>query len=156
MERHLPQAQTPLWSNLWMIRWATPSERWQDLWGALWMNRGDAIPVQPEERGLGWTNENAYDLVERLVWDLVTDMSGGGRSLGTEVPYGCPPLSHEDGVVYRTAEQAGDSPVARYLVTSDRTFRTHNLPGDITRLYPWEWVRLVRASRFAVSAPPRP
>jgi hypothetical protein len=110
----------------------------------------------PDDRGLGWTREQAMDLVEHLVWDLVFDMSGGG-SLDVTTSYGSPPLSHEDGLVYRTAEQCGLEKTIRYCITNDRQFRHAELPGLIDVLYPHEWISLVRRSRFAASAPrPRP
>ena len=114
-----------------------------------------AIADHPDDRGLGWTADEADDLVEDLIWAIVYDKSGGGRCPNVEIPYGCPPLSHEDGIVYRTAEQCGEDGAIRYCVTSDTQFRCAVLPGAITVLYPREWVALVRKSRFAASAPPR-
>jgi hypothetical protein len=107
----------------------------------------------PDDRGLGWTADDAEDLVEGLVWTLVYDMSGGGECREIEIPYGCPPLSHEDGIVYRTVEQCGDDGAIRYCVTNDRQFRQAELPGLIDTLYPHEWIELVRKSRYAASAP---
>jgi hypothetical protein len=106
-----------------------------------------------ETRGLGWDHDAAEDLVDHLVWTLVYDRSSGGACDEISIPYGCPPLSHEDGLVYRTAERCGQENSIRYLVTNDRAFRNAELPGDITLFYPREWVNFVRASRFAASAP---
>jgi hypothetical protein len=114
------------------------------------------IAEHPDDRGLGWTRAQAEDLVEDLVWDLVFGMSGGG-SLDVTTSYGSPPLSHEDGLVYRTAERCGLEKTIRYCVTNDKQFRQAELPGSIDVLYPHEWILLVRRSRFAASAPrPKP
>jgi hypothetical protein len=110
----------------------------------------------PEDRGLGWTADDAAGLLDDLVWGIVYDKSGGGTCKNVEIPYGSPPLSHEDGIVYRTAEQCGGEQTVRYCITNDRAFRTAALPGDINVMYPHEWIALVRKSRFAASAPPRP
>ena len=109
----------------------------------------------PEDRGLGWSQENAAALVDDLVWAIVFDKSGGYTCGNVEIPYGTPPLSHEDGLVYSTARQCCDDQAMRYCVTSDRSFRTSRLPGDITVLYPHEWVDFVRRSR-ARAAMPKP
>lgn len=106
----------------------------------------------PEDCGLGWSPDDAAALVDDLVWDLVYDKSGGGACRNVEIPYGSPPLSHEDGIVYRTAEQCGDEAI-KYCVTNDRTFRTADLPGDITVLYAYEWVDLIRRSRARIAMP---
>jgi hypothetical protein len=109
--------------------------------------------AHPDDRGLGWSEDDAEDLVDDLIWTLVYDKSGGGACRNIEIPYGCPPLSHEDGIVYRSAEQCGDDGASRYCVTNDRHFRQAALPGAIQVLYPHEWILLVRKSRFAASAP---
>jgi hypothetical protein len=107
----------------------------------------------PEDFGLGWSPDDAAALVDDLVWDLVYDKSGGGACRNIEIPYGSPPLSHEDGIVYRTAEQCGDQHAIKYCVTNDRPFRIADLPGDITVLYAYEWVDLVRRSRAKIAMP---
>jgi hypothetical protein len=115
------------------------------------------VADHPDDKGLGWSDEDAERLVDDLVWTLVYDKSGGGACQNIEIPYGSPPLSHEDGIVYRTAEQCGEEGAIRYCVTNDREFRMAELPGDIAVLYPHEWISLVRKSRFAASAPrPKP
>lgn len=111
---------------------------------------------RPEDSGLGWSLDNAAALLDDLVWGIVFDKSGGGICKNTEIPYGSPPLSHEDGIVYRTAEQCGDEQTVRYCITNDRMFRTASLPGTINVLYPHEWIALVRKSRLNASLPPRP
>lgn len=105
----------------------------------------------PEERGLGWTPEDAEGLVQDLIWGLV-DRSGGGLCEMPRIPYGNPPLSHEDGMVYRTAADSGDEPCDRFCITNDRLFREADLPGPITVLYPAQWVELVRSSRRLLAA----
>ena len=83
-----------------------------------------------------------------LVHDLVYGRSGGASIKDVPIPYGTPPLSHEDGCVYRTAADAGDAPtVIRYCVTRDVAFRRAALPGDVLVVHPWEWVQLVRHGR---------
>ncbi len=54
----------------------------------------------------------------QAVRDLVYDLSGG-RVLDVTIPAGTPPLSHEDGLVYRTAVSAGEAWPVRYCVTGD-------------------------------------
>jgi hypothetical protein len=98
-----------------------------------------------EDHGLGWGPEAANALVDDLSGDLT-----GPNSVGEIViPYGNPPLSHEDGLVYATARDAGLDGLyyERYCVTRDREFLAADLPGDITVLHPWQWVDLVRTRR---------
>jgi hypothetical protein len=109
-----------------------------------------------EDRGLGWSEENAESLVYDLVGDLVFLLSKGESVGEVQIAYASPPLSHEDGCVYRTVEAAGSGSIfyRRYCVTRDKDFRTARLPGDITVLYPWEWVEFVRKAKniYAASA----
>lgn len=114
--------------------------------------------LEPEECGLGWSEQNAESLVEELVWDCV-DRSGGGQ-VRVSVPRGSPPLSHEDGLVYATARDAagGNELAERIVVTSDEQFLRE--PG---LCYPRVWrparfVQYVRAerSKSGMAAMPRP
>ena len=105
-----------------------------------------------EDRGLGWSPEDAAALLDDLVYGLVLDKTNGVALGEIPIPYGNPPLSHEDGCVYRTALDAGDSEwCQRFCVTRDREFREARLPGDMLTLYPHEWVGLVRKSRQAIA-----
>jgi hypothetical protein len=108
--------------------------------------------------GLGWSANAAADLVTDLVGEVVVRSHGG--SVPVQFSYGSPPLDHEDGLVYRTASEAGDPNVyyERYCVTRDRGFRLATLPGLITVLTPREFVSFVRLSRqaMATSIMPRP
>lgn len=114
--------------------------------------------VIPEETGYGWSADDAHDFLDDCVYELVESTYGG--TVGEIViPNGNPPLSHEDGCVYRTATEAGDDFPVRYCVTWDRDFRTAaGLPGDVTMFYPSEWVMYVRKARarLALAQIPRP
>ncbi|WP_146078993.1 hypothetical protein [Rathayibacter sp. AY1E6] len=123
--------------------------------------------VQPEngevdeERGLGWSDEHAQSFTDSFIDELAFDMTSGGTIGDVEISYGSPPLSHEDGCVYRTAEASGAANTfyRRFCITRDRDFRTATIPGDIVVLYPWEWLEYVRSarSRLATTAMrPRP
>jgi hypothetical protein len=107
----------------------------------------------PEERGLGWLWEDADNLVASLVGDLVYDQSFGGTVGEVPIPYGAPPLSHEDGCVYETARSAGeeDQFPYRYCVTRDRELRQARLPGEIDVLFPHEWVQQTREARRRIA-----
>lgn len=109
--------------------------------------------AKPEDRGLGWESHHAEDLLEELVYGLVYRPIAGGGSVGDlTIPAGTPPLSHEDGMVYRTAKVASDREnTIGYCVTRDKEFRMRAPHSDIITLYPQEWIHLVRRSRFAVS-----
>jgi hypothetical protein len=105
--------------------------------------------LEPEQRGLGWGADSADALLEELVYDLVFDKTGGGTLGDGVLSRDSPPLSHEDGIVFSTACEAGDGPgLVRYCVTSDNGMRqARPLSCDVLILYPHEWVDLVRRSR---------
>ncbi|BCY13134.1 hypothetical protein [Actinoplanes sp. L3-i22] len=107
-----------------------------------------------ETRGLGWSAEHADGLLHDFVYDLVFDMTGGGRIEILAVD-GHPPLDHEDACVFTTALQAADDaapPSIKYCVTRDRAFRrAPNLHPDVLILHPDEFVMLVRRSRGALA-----
>ncbi|MDG5769289.1 hypothetical protein [Mycolicibacterium fortuitum] len=102
--------------------------------------------------GRGWTQANAEDLLEKLVYDLVFDFTHGGTAGRVLDPLNHPPLDREDGCVMRTAASSGDvleSP--RYCVTRDREFReacrADQLEPSVQVLYPHEWVTALRNTR---------
>jgi len=101
-----------------------------------------------EDRGLGWSHEQSVRLLD-LVYETVE--SSGGDQINVRIPYGNPPLSHEDGLVYATARDAEpDMFVHRYCLTHDNHFRKASLPGDITMLYPHEFVSFVQRARHLI------
>lgn len=108
--------------------------------------------------GLGWSAAAAGDLVVDLIGEVCVRSHGG--SVPVEISYGAPPLDHEDGLVYRTANEAGDPSVyyERYCVTRDREFHEAMLPGPIEVLTPREFVSYVRLARQAMATGnmPRP
>ena len=105
--------------------------------------------LPPEDRGLGWTPEQAYDLQYDLVVELAYMKTDGGTAGDVRIPVGNPPLSHEDGIVLATAHEAGDEPVVRYCVTQDRHFRNSHaqLPDGVEVMRPHEWIEFVRRAR---------
>jgi len=112
-----------------------------------------------EQRGLGWSAQDA-DALQDFIDDLTFIKSRGG-SIAVKTAEGSPPLSYEDGLVYRTAREAGDPTNIRYCVTRDVEFRelAAEIMDDITVLYPWEWVDVLRKSRALVATQamrPRP
>lgn len=116
-----------------------------------------------EDRGLGWSPDDADELVTGLVHGLVFDDSRGGQVEGIRIPSGTPPLSHEDGMVFAASLKAypDEVAVARYCVTRDVEFREclPDLPGEVDVLYPYEWLLYVRSARSryaAMTMRPRP
>lgn len=107
--------------------------------------------LYPEDRGLGWSADDAQTLVDELVWGIVHRSTGG--SVGDIFPDGNPPLSHEDGVVYGTAKQSADGDVVceRYCVTHDRDFLQADLPSYPRRLTPATFVALTRTARATIA-----
>ncbi|MFN6549492.1 hypothetical protein ACP6C7_04170 [Mycolicibacterium septicum] len=107
-----------------------------------------ATAVVPEDRGLGWSQRDALDLLERLVRDLVEDT--GGDSLGELKGHTWrPPLDdYEDGYVYETAYRAGDIEVMpRICITRDGDFHDAGLPPRVDVKYPHEFVDYIRKAR---------
>jgi hypothetical protein len=109
-----------------------------------------------ELTGLGWDLPASEYLLESLVYDLVYDKSGGGSVGEVKIAAGSPPLSHEDGLVFRTALEAGEagaSSLVKYCITNDREFRKSepSLTSEVLVLYPFEWVKLVRQARNKVA-----
>ncbi len=105
----------------------------------------------PEDRGLGWSPEHGQGLVDDLIWGLVDRTAGD--TVGDVYPYGDPPLSHEDGLVFGACREALDQDLLceRYCVTNDRDFLGGDLPGHIRVLRPAQFVRLLRAARQSIS-----
>lgn len=102
-----------------------------------------------EDRGLGWTQDHADDLVDDLVWELVYDATGGGRApdRGAEQ---AGQVGDEDGRVLSAAKHADpdDQPVRRYCVTNDQPFRERaGGRSDVVVLHPIEWLMLLREAR---------
>jgi hypothetical protein len=103
--------------------------------------------LAPEDRGLGWSDDNARDLLENLVWWIV-DQSGGDE-INVVYPRSSPPLTHEDGLVYATARDcdSGDAVCERILVTADGDFLdAENLTYPAV-MSAETFVRLVRSAR---------
>lgn len=107
-----------------------------------------------EDRGLGWSRVNSQALVDHLIAELCFPRSNGGSVGRIPISYGTPPLSHEDGTVYATARDAGATGVLyeRFCVTRDKEFRLAALPGEITVLYPHEWVAYCRRAKSIVGS----
>lgn len=83
----------------------------------------DSLVRRKAAERLGWTYTEAQHLVDLLVHGIMTDSDGG--TLGLMLPYGNPPLDHEDGMVYaacRDAMDADDVLVERFCVTRDPRF----------------------------------
>jgi hypothetical protein len=110
--------------------------------------------LSPETRGIGWSSEDAQTLLHDFLYDLVFDMTGGGR-VELDGVDGHPPLDHEDACIFTTALQAADDatpPSIKYCVTRDRCFRqATNLNSNVLILYPDEFVQLVQRSRGALA-----
>lgn len=111
----------------------------------------DDDALYPEDRGLGWSEEQGQGLVDDLVWGAVETTAGD--TVGCAYPYGDPPLSHEDGLVYGACKEAFDQDLLceRYCVTNDRDFLRQELPGHVRVLRPAQFVRLLRAARTSIS-----
>lgn len=111
----------------------------------------DDEAMYPEDRGLGWPREHGQGLVDDLVWGIV-DRSEGD-TVGQVMPYGDPPLDHEDGLIYSACREAADADVLveRYCVTNDRGFIRAELPGYARVMTPARFVQLVRAARTTIS-----
>ena len=103
--------------------------------------------LDAEDRGLGWSDDNASALVDNLIWEFV-ERSGGG-SMQVVVPHRSPPLSHEDGMVYATARRAadGDESMERIVVTGDNDFLNDGTLQYPTVMHPSTFVRAVREAR---------
>lgn len=112
--------------------------------------------ASPELTGFGWKMDEAEDFLHELVYGLVFDASKGGSAGDVSIAAGSPPLSYEDGRVFRTALEAGDSTdgqLIKYCITNDKEFRNNepNLSSEVLVLYPAEWVLLVRRARNLVA-----
>lgn len=99
----------------------------------------------PEERGLGWTEEDAESLFETLHETLVLDKTSGDYVREGLVARHSPPLDHEDGMVYATSLEAGTASNGGwpYLVTQDAKFRAA-APSNVEALSPAEFLQYVR------------
>lgn len=105
-----------------------------------------------DDRGLGWSVDDAKTILRNLHDALVWDC-GDGDVVEAKIPYGPPELGREDGLVLRTALEAGEPWDIKYCVTKDRKFRSLGDPDDkVIVLQPHQWVGLVRDSRRAVDA----
>lgn len=114
----------------------------------------------PEDRGLGWSHEDAHALLDDLVWPVVLD-SAGDTVGDLRYPEHTPPLDHEDGMVMATAKAAADGDLVcdRILVTRDRTFVTKCKELDHPRvMHPAQFVAFTHLARskVAVAGMPRP
>lgn len=110
--------------------------------------------------GNDWTLVNAEDLLDKLVYDLVFDLTSGATLGEIKLPLNFPPLDYEDGCVMRTAKEAGEEPeTRRYCVTRDRDFReacrADQLEPSVQVLYPHEWVTALRTARRPAMSRPR-
>lgn len=112
----------------------------------------DDEDLDDEDRGLGWSEDNAEALLDDLVWKVINDSSGDSKG-NVWQPRATPPLSHEDGLVYATARDADTDDVEcrRIVVTSDKGFLKH-CGGH--KAYPRalstsQFVQLVRNARQA-------
>lgn len=107
-------------------------------------------------RGLGWSQANAEDLVDDLVYGVVN--ASGGGTIGQTFPDGNPPLDHEDGLVYGACREVmrADALCRIYCVTNDQPFladyRAGRLPGHAIVLAPAQFLGLVRAARAGAGA----
>lgn len=106
--------------------------------------------------GLGWSSEDAEELVTVLIEDITTFSSGG--TLGDlTFPDSNPPLDHEDGMVYGACRTlAGEDPLSKVMcVTKDQGFlaaaRDEKLGGHSRVLSPSKFVGLTRMARGAQS-----
>lgn len=113
--------------------------------------QSDDDALYPEDRGLGWSEEHGQALVDLLIWASVETTAGD--TVGHVFPYGDPPLSHEDGLVYGACKEALDQDLLceRYCVTNDRDFLGGDLPGHVRVLRPAQFGRLLRTVRTIVS-----
>jgi len=124
-----------------------------------------AVEPEPETgfHGLAWSEEDAGDLVEQLVYGIVD--ASGGDTVGATLPDGEPPLDHEDGLVFGACRSlAGEDPLCKvYCVTNDVGFLTDYRAGRLSThtyvLAPGEFLSLVRLARAGASMrrmPPPP
>lgn len=134
-----------------------------EVWTSAHINkivRGKATqPITPDRatgyRGLGWPRECADSLIDDLIYG-VTGSSNGG-TVGDHGADGCPPLDHEDGMVYGACRYlASEYPLARtYCVTADKGFvsdaRQRRLRPHTVVLPPAAFVQLVRTARTQYS-----
>ena len=115
-------------------------------------SRSGAPPTST--RGLGWSDKDAETLLHDFLYDLIFELTGGGR-VELDGVEGHPPLDHEDACVFTTALQAADDampPSIKYCITRDRGFRRATcLNPNVSVLYPDEFVRLVQTSRRALA-----
>lgn len=114
-----------------------------------------AQPTRPPAggaRGLGWTPEEADELVEHLVHRVVTE-SGGGSVGSIPHPDGNPPLDHEDGLVLGACRELVtiDLLANVYCVTGDggflRAASEGRLPDHSKVMSPAKFVAMVRRTR---------
>lgn len=108
----------------------------------------------PEDRGLGWTEEQAQDLLDDLVWPVVQD-SAGDTVGDLRHPEHSPPLDHEDGMVMATSKAAADGDIVcdRILVTRDRRFVDKCKDVRYPRvMHPAQFVAFTQAARSRVAA----
>lgn len=106
--------------------------------------QGTSAGDHQEDRGFGWSADDANDFMERLVEPFWKDADT--FVAGDPIGYETPPLDHEDGCVYATARDAGSEEYfyERFCVTRDADFRNAALNGDIEVMHPHEWVSHVR------------
>lgn len=117
-------------------------------------------PVTPDPetgfRGLGWSQEDAQNLVDDLVHGVASRSNGG--TLGDSVrPDSNPPLDHEDGLVFGACRvMAGEDLLCRVLcVTRDggfvQAFREGRLEDHTKVLTPPQAVAAMRHARLRLS-----
>lgn len=82
----------------------------------------DDPSLKDEDRGLGWSPEDAQGLVDDLMWPVI--LGSGGDTVGDLRAEHSPPLDHEDGLVMAAAKACHDADIVvdRILVTRDRRF----------------------------------
>jgi len=122
------------------------------------VHRKAVTPATPDEFGhvgLGWSTEDADELVDELIGGLCAASNGG--TVGGHYPDGNPPLDHEDGMVYGACRWlASDDPLCRvYCVTRDRGFlkayRDNRLDPHTVVLTPSNFVAFARKARRMAS-----
>lgn len=120
--------------------------------------------VEPDpvtgHHGLGWDEDDAWDLVDGLV-DWIVDLTNGDHLDTVIGAVDNPPLDHEDGTVFGACRHLeGQNPLDEvFCVTRDKGFiRAHRdarLSGTVTVLPPAAMLAWIRRRRGGVMPRPR-
>jgi len=107
------------------------------------------------EHDLHWSDPGRAAFFKDFVHDLVQARTSGDSIGEIQIPYGSPPLDHEDGLVFATVNTAGytDTSYFKYCVTGDTEFCRARLPGLNRVFAPHQWVHYVRSAQAKLMLP---